>query len=124
MKTEQSLSLLQRRHRALAARLGRLGPVLQGTLLVRTVRRQDPAAPGRTKAYGPYYQWTWKHEGKTVTVNLSASQAMAYQQAIANHREAERLLRQMREISLQILEATTVAVKRRKLKTPLDFGLS
>jgi len=124
MKMGKSLCLLQRRHRALAARLGRLGLVLQGTLLVRTVRRQDPAAPGRTKAYGPYYQWTWKHEGKTVTVNLSASQARAYQKAIANHREAERLLRQMREVSLQILEATTVAVKRRKLKTPLDFGLS
>ena len=124
MKTEKSLSALERRRRALAARLGRLGLVLQGTLLVRTVRRPDPAAPARTKAYGPYYQWTWKHEGKTVTVNLSASQARAYQKAIANHRQAEHLLHQMREISLQILEATTVAVKRRKLKTPLDFGLS
>ncbi|MBM4033376.1 MAG: hypothetical protein FJ291_16555 [Planctomycetes bacterium] len=124
MKIAGSVRLLRRRHRALAARLGRLGPVLHGTLIVRTVRRQDPHAPGRTRAYGPYYQWTWKHEGKTVTVNLSASQAGAYRQAIANHREAERLLRQMREISLQILEATTIAVKRRKLKTPLDFGLS
>jgi hypothetical protein len=27
-------------------------------------------------------------------------------------------------LALHILEATTVAVKRRKLKTPLDFGLS
>ena len=124
MKTGKSLRALERRHQVLAARLGRLGLVLQGTLLTRTVRREDPAAPGSTKAYGPYYQWTWKHEGKTVTVHLSASQASAYQKAIANHREAECILRQMREISLQILEATTLAVKRRKLKTPLDFGLS
>lgn len=124
MKTGTSPRALERRYRALAARLSRLGLVLQGTLLVRTVRRPDPAAHGRTKAYGPYYQWTWKHEGKTVTVHLSASQASAYQKAIANHREAECILRQMREISLQILEATTIAVKRRKLKTPLDFGLS
>jgi hypothetical protein len=43
---------------------------------------------------------------------------------MANYRQAERILRQMREVSLEILEATTVAVKRRKLSTPLDFRLS
>ncbi len=124
MKTGNSLRALERRHQVLAARLGRLGLVLQGTLLTRTVLREHTAAPGRTRAYGPYHQWTWKHEGKTVTVNLTASQARPYQKAIATHRQAERILRQMRDVSLRILEATTVPVKRRKLRTPLDFRLS
>ena len=72
---------------------------------------------------GPY-QWTWKQEGKTVTVNLSASQARAFQRAIDNHRELTSLLAEMRVLSRQILEATTVGVKKRKPRTPPDIRLS
>lgn len=124
MKTQPSVRTLERRRRALAARLGRLGLVLQGSIVRRTRRRDDPTAPGRAKTCGPYYQWTWKHHGKTVTLHLSASQARAYQKAIDNHREAQRLLRELRDVSFQILEATTVSVRRRKRRNPLDFPLS
>ena len=75
----------------------------------------------RRKVYGPYHQWTWKQEGKTVTVNLSASQARVFQRAIDNHRKLAALVGEMRTLSRQILEATTVGVKKRKPRAPPDI---
>ena len=76
--------------------------------------RKDPDKPEEKKTYGPYFQWTWKRDGKTVTVNLSASQAKAYQRAIDNHRKLEEILHEIRELSLDILEETTRGVRKRK----------
>jgi len=114
MKNEKSVDGLKRRYQRLTARVAKLGPVLQGTITERTIVRDDPANPKKHKTYGPYYQWTWKRGGKTVTVNLSASQARAYQRAIDNHRKLEHTLQEMRELSLAILEQTTKGVKKRK----------
>ena len=114
MPKGSSEQLLRRRYDRLAVRLGKIGLVLQGTITRRTIEREDPDAPGRQKTYGPYYQWTRKQRGKTVTVNLTASQAKVYQRAIDNHRKMEDILQKMRVLSLQICEATTKGVKKRK----------
>jgi hypothetical protein len=116
LDTNTSLDQLRRRYDRLAARLAKVGLVLQGTITQRTIEREDPAAPGKQKTYGPYYQWTWKRRGKTVTVNLTASQAKVYQKAIDNHRKMEKILKEMRALSLKICEATTEGVKKRKSK--------
>ena len=113
--TEQdAVDAARRRHARLTARLGKLGLVLQGTITPRTMVRDDPREPGRQKTYGPYYQWTYKREAKTVTVNLTAAQAKVYQRAIDEHRKLEMLLEDIRTTSLQILEATTPGVTKRK----------
>lgn len=104
---------IERKRAALLKRLAKIGPVLQGTITRRSVVREDPQAPGTQKEYGPYNQWTWKREGKTVTVNLSGDQLKPYQRAIDENRKLEELLRQLRETSLQLLEATTEGVKKR-----------
>jgi hypothetical protein len=109
-----SVERLQRRYTRLVERLGKTGLILQGTILDRTIVQPHPKDPGKEKTLGPYYQWTFKRAGKTITVNLSASQAKTYRKAIANHRRMEKILRQMREMSLQILEATTAGVRRKK----------
>ena len=114
MKKGGSLKALRRRYERVTARLGKLGFILQGTITKRSIVREDPANPGKEKTYGPYYQWTRKHHGKTVTVNLAASQAKTYQKAIDNHRTMEKLIKEMRTVSLQICEATTEGVKKRK----------
>jgi len=59
----------------------RMGLVLQGTITPRSIPRPDPDAPDRIKIDGPYYQWTFKQAGKTVTVNLTAAQARVYQKS-------------------------------------------
>ena len=105
---------MKRRYAQLATRLSKLGFILQGTITERTIIRPDPKAPKKQKTYGPYYQWTFKRAGKTVTINLTAPQAKTYQRAIDNHRKMEDMLEQMRTLSLQILEAKTQGVKKRK----------
>ena len=114
MKKKKTLESMQRRYAQLTTRLSKLGFVLQGTITERTIVRPDPKAPEKQKNYGPYYQWTFKRAGKTVTVNLTASQAKTYQRAIDNHRKMEKTIEQMRTLSLKILEAKTQGVKRRK----------
>ena len=114
MEKDLSPERLKARYRRLAARLAKLGPVLQGTITGRVIERDDPERPGKKKTYGPYRQWTRKRSGKTVAVNLSPSQAKAYQRAIDRHRRLERMLESMREISITLLERTTKAVPKRK----------
>ena len=114
MISRESPESMRRRYARLTARLPKTGWVLQGTIHERLDRRPDPRAPSNKKTYGPYYQWTFKHNGKTVTVNLSPSQARTYQKAVNNHRKVKNILKEMRVISREFLEATTKGVKKRK----------
>jgi len=116
MKKDHSPQRMKQQYQRLAARLAKLGPILQGTITQRVIERSDPGEPGKKKAYGPYYQWTYKRGGKTVTVNLTASQAKTYQRAIDRHRELEATTEKMRELSLAVLEQTTKGVAKRKRK--------
>lgn len=113
MKKNRQVEQAIKRYQRLAARAAKLGPVLQGTITERTISRDDPEHPTKQRLYGPYYQWTFKRDGKTTTVNLSASQAKTYQRAIDEHRKLEALCQKMRELSLAILENSTRGVKRR-----------
>jgi len=113
MRSEYQLPPSKNRLRILQTRLRNPGLLLVGTITRRFDRRPDPAAPGRLKTYGPYYQWTFKERGKTQTVNLTARQARLFAQAIRNHRAVEKTLLELRNLSLKILQATTEGVPRR-----------
>jgi len=114
MNAQENLEKLRRRYECLAARLAKVGPIVQGTITQRTITKQDPNNKQRIKTIGPYYQWTFKRKGKTVTVNLSASQAKTFQRAIDANRKLETILQEMRRLSRTILEATAKGVKKRK----------
>ena len=113
MENDESVERMKQRYARLTASLAKLGPVLQGTICERTIQRDDPQRPHAQKTYGPYYQWTFKRDGKTVTVNLTPRQAKVYQCAIANHRKLEDILENMRTLSRDILEHTTKGVRKR-----------
>jgi len=117
MKKDKAIESMCRRYNRLAARLAKTGVILQGSITERVILQRPTRGQGKQKAYGPYYQWTWKHQGKTVTVNLTASQAKVFRKAISNHRKMEQITRQMRELSLRILEATTEGVTKRTHRT-------
>ena len=117
MEAKRNVQKLQKRYERLAARLAKLGPIVQGTITERYIARPDPDHPKRTKTIGPYYQWTFKRNAKTVTVNLSAAQAKMFQRAIDNNRKLEVILQEMRTLSRALLEATTQGVKKRKTKS-------
>jgi len=52
--------------------------------------------------HGPYYQWTRKVKGKTVTVRLSTAEAKVFEEWIANGRQLDRIISQMGKISLRV----------------------
>jgi TfoX/Sxy family transcriptional regulator of competence genes len=101
------------RYQQLRKMLGGVGLIVQGTITPRYIQQTDPQDRRKKKSYGPYYQWTWKKEGKTVTVNLSDQQLKAFRQAIRNQRQVEVILGEMRTLSLEILNLTTPGVQKR-----------
>jgi len=81
-----------------------LGFARPGSLVRRYMPCGNPACRcmGRPpQLHGPYYQWTHKIRGKTVTMRLSEAQARRCTQWIDNHRELKRLLRKMEALSLK-----------------------
>jgi hypothetical protein len=51
--------------------------------------------------HGPYYQWTHKIRGKTITLRLSEAQAERCAEWVDNHRQLKKLLRRMEALSLK-----------------------
>jgi len=95
------------RYRQLQNTLAHVGYFRRGTLLKRFMACSKPrcacqASPPRL--HGPYYQWTRKLEGKTVTVRLSAQQAELLAGWIESGRELERVIAEMESLSLQATE--------------------
>jgi len=114
MENKKHIARLQQQHDKLVKRLSKLGPILQGSISERLIEKVDPENPEKIKTTGPYYQWTFKRHAKTVTVNLSQSQVKKFQRAIDNNRKLEQTLKELRELSREILEASTKGVTRRK----------
>ena len=58
----------------------------------------DPA-----KRHGPYFELTYKANGKTVNVKLSSEAAPLYQAASRQHRKLKTLLNRLEKLSQSIL---------------------
>ena len=92
----------EHRYRQLAEQLAEIGLISSGSVTRRYTRcgtagcrcHADPPQP-----HGPYYQWTAKTDGKTVTRRLTDREAKLYQEWIANDRRMRRLITQMRQVA-------------------------
>lgn len=109
--TEQ-LAEYQRQYHELTAQLTQIGFIATGTVIQRSTRCGTPgcgchADPPRL--HGPYYQWTTKVAGKTVTRRLTDHDAALYQEWIANNRQLRQLITQMRQISARASELILTA---------------
>ena len=86
-----SLAQLDKEYRDLAASLGKLGYVIQGSVFERKA------------GAGSRYQWTWKNKSqKTESLTLTGEQYRWLRQAAANEQSLKRTLKKMRQISEQI----------------------
>jgi hypothetical protein len=100
------------RRRALLADLGKIGFFRRGTLLSRFTRcgksgcrcQADPP-----QLHGPYWQWTRKVKGKTVTVTLSESQAAMLREWLDNGRLYDRQLAELEQLSVQVTDRLLAA---------------
>ena len=117
MGSSKGVRSLQNQYRRLKEEVVRIGLIALGTITPRLITRPDPEDKRRKKTYGPYYQWTYKLQGKTVTVNLTKEQAVEFWKAIDNQRRLEAILSEMLALSRTILQNTTVGVRRR-LRAP------
>ena len=104
MASTKKLPKLRERYEELRGKLSETGLVQVGTITRRMDRRRSATAPGGWIERGPYYQWTWKERGKTRTRNLSPERSRAWRAAIKNHRRLEKIILEMRKVSLKILE--------------------
>lgn len=97
----------ERRYAEIAVQLPGIGLISSGSVTRRYTRcgtagcrcNSDPP-----QLHGPYFQWTTKVEGKTVTRRLSPPEAALYEEWIANDRQLRRLVEQMREVAAKIAE--------------------
>jgi len=99
----------------IAAELASLGPALPGTLIERHVRcgrancrcHADPPV-----LHGPYWQWTRKIDGKTVTRLVADDQLDDYRQWLDNHRRLRALVAELEALTLAIADAGQQAKRR------------
>jgi len=97
----------QTRYDALKRAVLALGPIRRGSLVRRFMPCGKPgcccqASP--PELHGPYYQWTRKVRGKTVTVRLTREQAHLFEAWISNGRQLDRIVAQMEAVSLRITQ--------------------
>jgi len=99
-RDQARLAAYQRRYQDLARQLADVGLVHGGSLLRRYTRCANPSCRCRAdppSLHGPYWQWTAKVAGKTVTRRLTGTEAALYADWIANDRQLRRLVAEMRQ---------------------------
>ena len=100
--TAERLAEHEKRYRELAAQLATIGLIHSGSVTRRYTHCGTPGCKCHAEPpqpHGPYYQWTAKMNGKTVTRRLSEDEAELYQEWIANDRRLRRLIQQMRQVA-------------------------
>ena len=100
--TTKRLDAYQRRYQELAAQIAEIGFVASGSITHRHTRCSTPTChchANPPQLHGPYWQWTAKINGKTVTRRLTPAQAHRYQEWIDNNRRLRQLTTQMRAIA-------------------------
>lgn len=104
---DTELARLRRAYRATQDQIRHLGFVVPGSVIERYTVCGTPGCrchgdpPTR---HGPYFQYTRKVDGKTVTRRLDAEQADRHREWIANRRRLDELTDQMDRLSRQATE--------------------
>jgi hypothetical protein len=105
----------QARAARIAAELAAVGLALPGTLTQRHVRCGKPGCRCHADPpalHGPYWQWTRKTGGKTVTRLVGDDQLDDYRQWLDNHRRLRALIAELEALTLAIADADPRARRR------------
>jgi len=96
------LSPPAQRFRQAQQELQQLDYFFKGTVLKRMMKCGQPQCACHrdpSKRHGPYFEWTYKTNGKTVNVRLSPQAAPLYQAATKQHRQLKAILAKMERLS-------------------------
>jgi hypothetical protein len=102
------LEQIQRKYDALRAKLASADYICSGSvmLLFRKCGRGNCACHDSKKAeHGPYYIWTRKVSGKTVTRTLSEAQAKRCMKFIENLKKLDAVLEEMKGVAAEAVQA-------------------
>ena len=100
----------QARAAGIAAELASLGLALPGTLIERHVRCGKPRCACHADPpvlHGPYWQWTRKVAGKTITRIVPSERLDDYRQWLDNDRKLRALIAELETLTLAIADADT-----------------
>lgn len=104
--TAAALERHRQRFEELKRELQQLEYFCKGTVLKRMMKcgkaqcacQKDPA-----KRHGPYFEWTYKANGRTVNIKLTAESAPLYQAAARQYRKLKAALRRLERLSTTAL---------------------
>jgi hypothetical protein len=111
----------QARAARIAADLAAVGLALPGTLIERHVRCGKPRCACHADPpvlHGPYWQWTRKVAGKTITRLVPDDQVADYRQWLDNDRRLRELVAELEALTLAVADAGPRA--KRRPATPAD----
>ena len=95
-----------KRFQDLRAALAHIEYFSKGTVLARMVKcgkPQCPCASNPKKRHGPYFEWTYKHNGKTVNVRLTPEAAPIFQRGSQQYRSLKSTLARLEKLSRQAM---------------------
>lgn len=101
---ERQLARLRERYQKRAAELAEVGFMLKGSLIERFLTCGTPNCHCHAdppQLHGPYWQWSTRVQGKTVSRMLSEDQARRYREWIENWKRFEKILATMHDLSSQ-----------------------
>jgi Family of unknown function (DUF6788) len=114
---DTEIDQLHARYRELADQVRRLGFIATGSVIERYTVCGTPTCRCRADPpmrHGPYFQYSRKLGGKTLTRRLTTEQAQRYRDWITNRRTLDDLIDQMDQLSRQaadLLDATNPQAK-------------
>lgn len=104
---DSELTQIQQRYQTLQDQVGRLGFIAPGSVIERYTVCGTPSCRCHADPpvrHGPYFQYTRKVAGKTLTRRLDLQQAQRYRDWIANRRRLDELLAEMDQLSQRAAE--------------------
>jgi hypothetical protein len=95
-----------KRFQEMKADLARIEYFSKGTVLARMVKcgkSKCPCGADPKKRHGPYFEWTYKEQGKTVNVRLTAEAAPLFEAASKQYQKLKATLARLEKLSRQAI---------------------
>lgn len=115
----RQLARLRERFQKRATELTQVGFILKGSLVQRFLPCGTPSCRCHAdppRLHGPYWQWSSKVGGKTVSRMLTEDQARRYQEWMANGKRFAEIVNNLHDLSSQA-DAILLAQERKPAKT-------